>query len=109
MYKTLYELPLLMLAAVAVQAQIAPSISSSTAAAAGGSIPTQDLISNVTQNGLDQLQISLYIENAANALLYLGANNISTWGIENYPNDTLAVITAASAVWNMVPCQKGCS
>jgi hypothetical protein len=106
MYGMIYKIPFCLFAIAGVKAQappLPPPPSSSTIAAAGGSIPTSQLATMViSPKALDELEVILYFENALAALLNLGANNISTWGIENYPNNTLEVITAAAAVWDVI-------
>ena len=57
--------------------------------------PPPPTLSNIT---LNDFQVAEYLENMESAFFQAGVKNLTLWGVDGYPANTLDVVTRVAAV-----------
>lgn len=65
---------------------------------AGGGLPNSTLPPAVSQSGIKEIQLALFLENLEVSFFTAGVANISRWGTNGYANDTMKIVNKIAAV-----------
>lgn len=76
----------------------AAPLCSDTVRTAGGGIPDGNDHPTLSAEAVKEFQLALFLENLEAFYFQSGLQNISTWGMTGYPNDTIEVLSKIVAV-----------
>ncbi len=65
---------------------------------AGGGTPNSGFPTLISENAIKEFQLMLFLENLEASLFATGLANITSWGANGYPNDTVEIIGKVAAV-----------
>ncbi|KAH8653981.1 ferritin-like domain-containing protein [Tricladium varicosporioides] len=65
--------------------------------AAGGGVPRFGGLSSISAGAVKGFQLALFLENLESSFFQTGLSNITKWGINGYPSDTIQVVTGVAA------------
>jgi len=65
---------------------------------AGGGLPNGTLPPAVSQSGIKEIQLALFLENLEVSFFTAGVANISRWGTNGYANDSMEIVNKIAAV-----------
>jgi hypothetical protein len=73
-------------------------ICSNTTDIAGGSLPNSAKPTMISASAVKDLQLALFLENLETSFFLAGLTNITQWGTNGYPNDTIEIVDKITAV-----------
>jgi hypothetical protein len=76
----------------------AAPLCSDTINTAGGGPPNSGDPTFLSENAVKEFQLALFLENLESSYFQSGLQNISQWGTDGDPNDTVEIISKIAAV-----------
>ena len=73
-------------------------LSSAITSAAGGDVPNAPPPPSLTSGTLSSFQVAEFLENLESAFFQAGVKNLTVWGTQGYPANTLDVVARVAAV-----------
>jgi hypothetical protein len=99
MYSSTYFVSVLsaFIPTLSVFAAAAP-VCSDTINTAGGGPPNSGEPILISANAVKEFQLALFFENLESSYFQTGLQNVSHWGTNGHPNDTLEILSKIAAV-----------
>jgi hypothetical protein len=82
---------------------VAAPLCSDDANVAGGGLPNSVRPLALSSAAVKDLQLALFLENLEVSYFSSGLSNITKWGTNGYPNDTIEVVSKITAVSEFSP------
>ena len=76
----------------------AAPLCSDTIDTAGGGLPSSIEPIMISENAVKEFQLALFLENLESSYFQTGLQNVSQWGINGHPNDTIDILSKIAAV-----------
>src|SRR5438094_10450330 len=65
---------------------------------AGGGLPNSEIPILISDTAVKEFQLALYLENLEASYFQTGLKNVTLWGTNGHPNDTIEIISKIAAV-----------
>jgi hypothetical protein len=65
---------------------------------AGGGLPNGAFPTAISESGIKEIQLALFLENLEVSFFTGGSANITNWGIGGYSNDSIEIVRKVAAV-----------
>jgi len=86
------------LSVILVNFSAASPLCCNIAGKAGGGPPNSGFPTLISENAIKEFQLLLFLENVEANFFTTGLANITSWGANGYPNDTIKIIGKVAAV-----------
>ena len=87
------------LLSIAVSSLVAAApICSNTTNLAGGGLPNSAKPTMISAGAIKDFQLALFLENLETSFFLAGLTNITQWGTNGYPNNTIEIVDKVTAV-----------
>jgi hypothetical protein len=94
---------LICVSSIAIGLVAAAPLCSNVTNVAGGGLPNSGRPLLLSPAAVKDLQLALFLENLEFSYFSSGLSNITKWGTNGYPNDTIEIVSQVAAVSEFLP------